>query len=69
MPRPVAHSGDIVFCHKTENPQRPILITHYDDGTLTADCSFLQCPFLDKCKLSRNSFVKQYLDFIVSKDS
>jgi len=54
-------SGDIVYCLKTDNPNRPLVLTHYEDGTFDVDCLFQKCPFLEKCQLSKNPFVRDYL--------
>lgn len=55
-------SYDIVNCFAKNNPNRPIAITHYPDGTIVPDCEFLRCMFFTRCKLSENTFVKKYLD-------
>jgi hypothetical protein len=54
-------SGYVVYCLKTENPNRPLVLTHHEDGSISVDCLFLKCPFLHKCQLSENSFIKDYL--------
>ena len=54
-------SGDIVYCLKTSNPNRPLVLTCHADGSLTVDCLFLKCPFFDKCKLSKNPVVQDFL--------
>lgn len=58
---PSSCSGDVVYCLKTDNPNRPLVITQQDDETVTVDCLFLNCPFFDRCKLSKNPIVQTFL--------
>ena len=58
---PDTQSGDIVYCLKENNPNRPILLTHHENSIITADCLFLKCPFFGKCQLSKNHFVQNFL--------
>ena len=39
-------SGDIVYCLKTDKPNRPLVLAHYEDGTVGVDCLFQKCPLL-----------------------
>ena len=55
-------SGEIVYCIKTDNPNRPILITHHENGSLSTDCLFLKCPYFKKCALSRNTHIQAWLN-------
>ena len=54
-------SGDIVYCLKTDDPNRPLVITQQDNGTVAVNCLFLNCPYFDRCKLSNNPTVRAYL--------
>lgn len=63
----ITGSGDIVRCFENNDPHRCINLTHYPDGTVVADCTFLKCIFFDRCKLSENTSVKNYVETTEAK--